>query len=105
MFQHAHREFTTAEVSFQRSPDPNRKALPEFVRLPASGKRCPISSLSRTALNGLILGPNPPVKSVSLRRKGALRGVRLIVVESLLDYLHGLNAEDGTAEEAKEDAR
>jgi hypothetical protein len=31
----------------------------------------------------------PPVKSVVLRQKGAIKGVRLIVFKSLMDYLHG----------------
>jgi hypothetical protein len=60
---------------------------PEFTRLPRTGERCPISGLSRSALNALILGPNPPVKSICLRRRGAARGVRLIVTASLLEYL------------------
>ena len=46
-----------------------------------------MSSLSRGALNALILGPNPPVKSASLRRKGATRGIRLIVTSSLMEYI------------------
>jgi len=62
-------------------------ALPEFTRLPASGERCPITGLSRSALNALILGPNPPVRSACLRRKGATRGIRLIVTSSLMEYI------------------
>ncbi len=68
--------------------------LPEFVRLPPSGKKCPVSSLSRGALNALILGPNPPVKSACLRRKGATRGIRLIVTSSLLSHLRSLVAKE-----------
>ncbi len=63
-------------------------ALPEFTRLPRAGERCRISNLSRSTLNGLILGPQPLVKSVCLRKRGAQRGVRLIVTSSLLAYLH-----------------
>lgn len=62
--------------------------MPEFLRLPPSGQRCPISALSRSALNELILGSDPPVASVCLRRRGAARGARLIVTRSLLDYLY-----------------
>jgi hypothetical protein len=66
--------------------------LPEFLRLPRTGTRCPITGLSRSHLNSLILpceqnGHKPPVKSVSLRRRGALRGVRLIATHALLEYL------------------
>lgn len=67
---------------------PIRPRLPEFLRLPASGLRCPVSGLTRSALNELILGDAPPVRSVVLRKRGAVRGVRLIDTASLLDYLH-----------------
>ena len=66
---------------------------PEFIRLPRSGQRETITGLSRSTLNSLIL-PNetnsfkPPVKSVCLRKHGAARGTRLIVLESLRAYLH-----------------
>jgi len=60
---------------------------PEFLRLPAPGERCPVTGLSRGALNALILGTNPPVRSACLRRKGATRGIRLIEAASLLQYI------------------
>ena len=65
---------------------------PEWVRLPAPGKRCPYTGLSRSTLNELtIAGPVndgvPPVKSVVLRKRGALRGIRLINYDSLMQYL------------------
>lgn len=68
---------------------------PEFIRLPAPGKRCPYTGLSRSTLNELTIpGPandnRPPVKSVVLRKRGALRGIRLINYDSLMAYLHGL---------------
>ena len=64
---------------------------PEFVRLPKLGL-CPITGLSRSKLYDLI-SPNegngfkPPVKSLSLRKPGQTKGTRLIVLQSLLDYL------------------
>lgn len=66
--------------------------FPEFLRLPKTGTRCPITGLSRSHLNSLILpnaqnGHKPLVKSVSLRKRGAVRGVRLILTEALLGYL------------------
>ena len=69
--------------------------MPQFVRLPRAGSRCPWTGLSRSKLNQLILpcdanGHSPPVKSVSLRPRGALKGTRLILLESLLDYLSSL---------------
>jgi hypothetical protein len=62
---------------------------PEFIRLPRAGQRCPWTGLSRASLNELILPPCAQVRSVVLRRSGAIRGVRLISYDSLLDFLHG----------------
>jgi hypothetical protein len=68
---------------------------PEWLRLPAPGSRCPFTGLSRSTLNELtIAGPandgNPPVKSVVLRKRGALRGIRLISYDSLMAHLENL---------------
>jgi len=67
----------------------------EFIRLPRSGERCPVSGLSRSALINLVV-PNVAnegrvlVKSKLFKSKpGNLSGVRLIQVESLLQYLRG----------------
>ena len=67
---------------------------PEFIRLPKTGTLCPYSGLTRSKLNELVLPcpPNdhkPQVKSVCLRQRGAVKGVRLIVYRSLMDFLHG----------------
>ena len=86
-------------------PSGKASALPEFIRLPRSGAKDPITSLNRSALNALILptrenGYKPPVLSVVLKsRKGATRGVRLINVRSLLDYLQGLLPEESQAQQ------
>ena len=82
------------------SPDPTlskpveglNPPMPTFIRLPKAGSHCVWTGLSRSKLNQLILpcdanGYSPPVKSVSLRPRGALKGTRLILLESLLDYL------------------
>jgi hypothetical protein len=65
---------------------------PEWLRLPAPGERCRFTGLSRSTLNELtIAGPAnggvAPVKSVVLRKRGALRGIRLISYHSLMGYL------------------
>jgi hypothetical protein len=70
-----------------KSTDPH----PEWIRLPTKGK-CPYTSLSRGTLYNLIgaskvNGYKPPVKSVVLRHRGAVRGVRLISYDSLMEYL------------------
>lgn len=68
---------------------------PEWLRLPAPGARCGFTGLSRSTLNELVIpGPAndgcPPVKSVVIRKRGALRGIRLINYDSLMGYLSGL---------------
>jgi hypothetical protein len=67
---------------------------PTYIRLPKPGGKCAVTGLSRAKLNELIL-PNarnnfaPPVASKSLRQKGAQRGIRLVLLESLLAHLSG----------------
>jgi hypothetical protein len=68
---------------------------PEWLRLPAPGRRCPYTGLSRSTLNELtIAGPandgRPPVKSVVLKKRGAVRGIRLISYDSLMAHLENL---------------
>ena len=66
----------------------------EFIRLPKSGDRCVVTGLSRSALCGLVLpslanGGKPPVKSKVLKSNpGNMRGIRLIHVGSLLQFLN-----------------
>lgn len=74
---------------------PTATVKPEWLRLPAPGSRCPFTGLSRSTLYELTLaGPanegRAPVKSVVLRKRGALRGIRLINYDSLMQYLAGL---------------
>lgn len=68
---------------------------PEYVRLPKQGQLCSWTALSRGKLNGFILGPNPPVKSFNATEPGKRKGTRLIVLQSLLDYLAKLRREQG----------
>ena len=70
----------------------NSLLRPEFIRLPKGGL-CPFTGLSRSKLNQLILPCSqnefkPPVKSVCLRQRGAIKGTRLIVLDSLLNFLY-----------------
>ena len=64
--------------------------VPTWIRLPKSGSLCPYTGLSRSGLNSIILGTNPPVKSVSLKKRYAIRGTRLIHLASLLEYIEGM---------------
>jgi hypothetical protein len=64
---------------------------PEWIRLPKKGV-CPYTQLSRAKIYTLITpsadnGHCPPVRSVSLRPRGAARGTRLVSYESLMDYI------------------
>jgi hypothetical protein len=76
----------------------------EFLRLPPVGQRCPVTGMSRSALNNLILptpanGNKPPVKSFCLRQRGARTGIRLIDYQSLRNFIlaHAEGAEDKEA--------
>jgi hypothetical protein len=79
--------FSEASAASLSLPSPTH-IVPTFVRLPKSGTRCPWTGLSRSAICELILPARAPVKSVVLRRRGATRGVRLVLLQSLLDHLH-----------------
>jgi hypothetical protein len=66
--------------------------LPETIRLPKPGHLCAWTGMSRSKLNELILpceanDHRPPVRSVCLRKRGAVKGCRLIYLASLLSYL------------------
>jgi hypothetical protein len=71
------------------------KTQPEFIRLPKSGMRCPWTGLSRSGMNALILPSRAnnfqaPVRSVSLRQRGQVKATRLIIYDSLVSHLYGL---------------
>ncbi len=68
---------------------------PEWLRLPAPGTRCRFTGLSRGTLNELSIpcpanDHKPPVKSVVIRKRGAVRGIRLISYDSLMAHLENL---------------
>jgi hypothetical protein len=75
---------------------------PEWIRLPKPGTLCPLSSLTRSTLNGLILPTaensyRPPVQSICLRKRGKLKGCRLISYDSLMNYLKSFLTKDGSS--------
>ncbi len=65
---------------------------PEFIRLPTKG-HCPWSGLCRSALYDLV--KQGKIKSVSMRKRGSDKGTRLILLSSLLEYLHSQMEEAG----------
>jgi len=83
-------QLTTAKVEASTSGE---KSAPEFIRIPKSGP-CPHTGLCRSTMYGLLTPTEendykPPVKSVSLRKRGQIKGTRLVVYQSLIDYLYG----------------
>lgn len=55
---------------------------PRYIRLPKPGTLCGLTGLSRTQIYQLC--KSGKVRSVSLKRKGTVRGCRLIDAESLI---------------------
>jgi hypothetical protein len=57
----------------------------EFFRLPQPGKRDPYFGLSRAwYYKAAALGE---IRMIAVRQRGALRGVRLVVYDSVADYI------------------
>jgi hypothetical protein len=71
---------------------------PDFIRMPAPGKKCPYTGLSRYALDELVRpqvvnGFRPPVESRIMQKGFSRRVVRLVSYQSLMDYLTSLPTE------------
>ena len=65
---------------------------PEWIRLPKTGNLCPLTGLTRSKMNELILPcaaneNKPPVRSVVLRQRGKIKGVRLVSFDSLIAHI------------------
>lgn len=74
----------------------SNESQPIYIRVPRQNIKCPKTGLTRAYLNKLILpckenNYDPPVKSVSACKKGKTKGVRLILLTSLLNYLESIN--------------
>jgi hypothetical protein len=85
-------DMTTASLSSSASTIEK----PEWIRLPSPGARCRHTGLSRSTLNELVIPGSAndgkaPVKSVVLRKRGAVRGIRLISFDSLMAHLDELS--------------
>ena len=85
----------TAQLPVVPAVEKGTITQPEFVRLPKAGSRCPLTGLSRTSLVELV--EEGAIKAVKLRKRGSVRGITLLVRESLLGYLHGLARKGGVA--------
>jgi hypothetical protein len=83
---------TTAPVEIPPRTTSINPAQIEFLRLPPVGQRCPVTGMSRAALNSLILPTDsndykPPVRSFCLRQRGAKTGIRLIDYQDLRRHI------------------
>lgn len=85
------REQTLAEITAR----PNAAALPAWIRMPLPGCPCPITFLRRGALYAL--AAQGKIKTATIRKKGSLRGIRLVNVESLLRYVESCADEPSPA--------
>ena len=65
--------------------------VPLWIRLPKQGEAEPRTGLTRGVISRLCAEGR--VKSVSLKEKGMARGVRLVSLPSLLEYLERLATE------------
>ncbi|MEQ2008163.1 MAG: hypothetical protein ABMA26_15300 [Limisphaerales bacterium] len=77
--------------------------LPKAPPRGGRGEVDPWWQLNRAAWNSLVLateanGYRPPVRSVVLKKRGAMRGLRAISFLSAKEYFDKLHAEQGTAE-------
>lgn len=99
-----------------REDDPLRFAVTvkteaEFMRLPPPGQQDPIFGLKRSYLNLLILpcrenGFRPPVKSIVLKRTRGKKGVRLIEIASLRQYIRlQMEAQEAPPTDQREPSR
>jgi hypothetical protein len=71
----------------------NGEKIPVWIRLPRPGDRCPFTGLSRSFLAELVRpcdrnNQKPPVAAKKIDRKGSNRGVILVNLKSLLDYIN-----------------
>ena len=66
-------------------------AVAAYIRLPKPRGRYPLTGLCRSTLAQML--DDRLIKGVTIRRHGAMRGIRLVLKQSLLDYLAGLAEE------------
>lgn len=80
------------------SQDPAVPHRVEFFRLPQPGKRDPHFGLSRAwYYKAATLGE---IRMIAVRQRGALRGVRLVVYDSVADYIRRAGEEAAASAEA-----
>jgi hypothetical protein len=83
----------TIQTIAEAHKESDQKQAAEFLRLPKPGTLCPVTDLTRSYINMLVLPSKennfkPPVKSFTLRKRGQQKGVRLIDRADLIRYIH-----------------
>jgi hypothetical protein len=78
--------FNVVELS-EPAPEPAPDA---WIRGPHPKGRCPYTGLARTTLFQLVKRSRGKIKTVFLKKPGAIRGIRLIHLGSLQNYLNSL---------------
>ncbi len=74
---------TARRISGEEQP-PATSARSDWARIPAA---CSIASLSRSTLYGNFDISGGAIKTASIRKRGATRGIRMVNVPSLLAWL------------------
>lgn len=82
--------------------DPRDENAPVWLRYPKPPARCPVTNASRSTLYEWTVACaannyRPYVRSVVIKKPGAVRGIRLIHRQSLLDFLDRLSREQEAA--------
>lgn len=67
------------------------RIIPEYIRFPKPRESEPYTGLKRSQLYEM--ASSRVIQTVTLRRRGRVRGTRLIIASTLLDYLHKLATE------------
>ena len=97
------KQIAAMNSSFAQTPTAN-DTTPiriEFFRLPAPGKRDPHFGLSRAWFyKAESLGE---IRMISVRQRNAIRGVRLVVYDTVTDYIRrAAEIDDGVREESRQ---
>ena len=82
------------------TPDPALWLIP----LPKAGETCPVSGFSKSTMYALTKGPKPLVATLRVKTPGGSRGLRRVVVASLLKYLYSRGAVSGELPECTKQA-
>jgi hypothetical protein len=83
--------------SLRRSYEVAELNSAQWIRLPAPGTRCRFTSLSRTTLNEAIARGD--IRAVTIRKPGAVRGIKLMSKASVEDWLARLDVQQNTGQE------